>query len=713
VGGRVSLNQWNSCNKSDREFAVSRRLHIGGKVRKQGWEVLNAVAAPCVDHVCNASDLEQFADGTFEEIYASHVLEHFDYATNLLPTLMEWLRVLQPGGRLLVSVPDLDVLARLFLDKTSFDGDERYYIMRVIFGGHCDKYDYHLVGLNEEFLGAFLRDAGFVNLRRVGEFDIFDDTSNTRIGDALISLNVIAEKPKPPGSPALGDHNSRLDPAVSPGIQEEPADPTHFQPARDRLILETHDGILVSVPPTLGCITTYVLLEQERWFEREVEFVGRFLKHGMTAIDIGANLGLYSLAMSRAVGEAGQVFAYEPGKANRQHLENSIRLNRAMNISVSPCALSNTDRKGWLRIASSGEFNALVESECDGELVEAVDLTTLDTESRLGNWQAIDFVKIDAEEHEAMILVGGRGIFSRFSPLVMYEIKGSLTNNQSTRWMLELLGYRSYRLIGDASFLVPLGGDPSVDPYELNLFSAKPDRAAELARRGLLAGDPEPFLLSDSERRQALERMLARPYARSMEISIDDIVLCPFADALAAYAAYLYLGDMSVDRKYAALLAAFSSLGEFCRTASNPSALATYARVARDLGKRAEAIDALRTISQLADVEIDQPLFPALARFDDIEVGESVGTWFLAAATEQLEFLRAHSSYLVKDNARLNWLCNNASPSAEILRRKILVEFSQGTSRMLLQDYLKRLGDLTSSNAVIWGGGGAGLAGLR
>lgn len=692
---------------------MTRRLHIGGKVRKQGWEVLNAVADSFVDHVCNASDLEQFADGTFEEIYASHVLEHFDYATNLLPTLMEWLRVLQPGGRLLVSVPDLDVLARLFLDKVSFDSDERYYIMRVIFGGHCDKYDYHMVGLNEEILGAFLRDAGFVNFRRVTEFDLFDDTSNTRFGDALISLNVIAEKPKPQGFVTLDDPNSRPDPAAASSTQDEPAPSVISTPVRNDLILETQDGILVSVPPTLGCITTYVLLEQERWFEREVEFVGKFLKQGMTAIDVGANLGLYSLAMSRAVGETGHVFAYEPGKANRLHLENSIRLNHAINITVSPCALSNMEKKGWLRIASSGEFNALVESEGDAELVEAVELTTLDTQLRLGNWQAIDFVKIDAEEHEAMILVGGRDLFSRFSPLVMYEIKGGQINNQSTRWMLELLGYSSYRLIGDASFLVPLCGDPSVDPYELNLFSAKPDRAEELARRGLLAGNPEPFLLSDSERRQALQGMIARPYARSMEISIEDIADCPFADALAAYAAYVYLGGMSVDRKYAALLAAFNGLSEFCKSSNNPSALATFARVARDLGKRSVAIDALRTISMLADVEIDQPLFPALARFDDIEVGEAVGTWLLAAASEQLEFLRAHSSYIVKDNARLNWLCKNASPSAEILRRKVLVEFSQGTSRMLLQDCLKQLGDLTSSNAVVWGNGGAGLAGLR
>lgn len=692
---------------------MSRRLHIGGKVGKEGWELLNATDAPFVDHVCNASDLGQFADGTFEEIYASHVLEHFDYATTLVPTLREWWRVLAPGGRLFVSVPDIDVLARFFIDKQSFDARQRYEIMRMIFGGHDDRYDYHQVGLNEELLDAYLHEAGFVNFRRVAEFGIFDDASKIRIWDNLISLNVVVEKPGAADMAGVGDHEFRPGSAVAASTREESAHAVNFRSARNGLIIETREGFRVSVPSTLDCITTYALLEQERWFEKEVAFVARFLSEGMTAIDVGANLGLYSLAMSRAVGEAGRVFAYEPGKASRQHMEHSMRLNDARNVTVSPCALSNMDKKGWLRIASSGELNSLVESAADTELVEAVELTTLDTQLHVHQWLAMDFVKIDAEDHEAMILEGGRDFFSRFSPLVMYEIDNGSKSNQSVRWILELLGYRSYRLIGDASFLVALGADEPLVPYELNLFSAKPDRAAELARQGLLAGDTEPLLLSGSERRQALERMLSQPYARSMEISFEDVARCPFADALAAYAAYLYLGDIGVDRKYAALLAAFNGLDEFCRTSNNASALATYARVARDLGHRAKAITALRTISMLSDVEIDQPFFPPLARFDDIEVAIAADNWFIAAASEQLEYLDAHSTYFYNDNVRLTWLCDDAAPPAEILRRKILVEFKQGMPRKLLQDYLDRLCSLSPANTAVWGSGGAGLAGLR
>jgi predicted SAM-dependent methyltransferase len=173
-----------------------RKLHIGGKTKAEGWEVLNANPDPCVDHVCNANDLSRFADNTFGEIYGSHIVEHLDYSGELQNTLKEWHRVLAPGGTLYISVPDLDVLAGLMLAKDELSLDERFLVMRMIFGGHVDKYDYHYVGLNQDFLASFLGMAGFVNLRRVPRFGLFDDTSNLVFKDTPISLNVIAEKPK-------------------------------------------------------------------------------------------------------------------------------------------------------------------------------------------------------------------------------------------------------------------------------------------------------------------------------------------------------------------------------------------------------------------------------------------------------------------------------------------------------------------------------------
>lgn len=172
-----------------------RRLHIGGTVRVEGWEVLNALAGPCVDHLGNANDLGRFADGTFAELYASHVVEHFDYMNELQATLTEWQRVLQPGGLLHVSVPDLDVLCQLMLARDQLSMLERFMVMRMMFGGHVDRYDHHSVGLNEEFLRHFLSAAGFVNIRRVEELGLFEDTSTLKFRGVRISLNMVAEKP--------------------------------------------------------------------------------------------------------------------------------------------------------------------------------------------------------------------------------------------------------------------------------------------------------------------------------------------------------------------------------------------------------------------------------------------------------------------------------------------------------------------------------------
>jgi predicted SAM-dependent methyltransferase len=172
-----------------------RKLHIGGQSQAEGWEVLDANPGPAVNHVGDARDLGRFAENTFAELYASHVVEHFDYKNDLLATLKEWRRVLAPGGTLYVSVPDLDVLARLFLDRSALSFQDRFMVMRMIFGGHMDKYDYHLVGLNEEFLTDLLRAAGFTDTRKVSEFGLFRDTSTMIFKGVAISLNIVALKP--------------------------------------------------------------------------------------------------------------------------------------------------------------------------------------------------------------------------------------------------------------------------------------------------------------------------------------------------------------------------------------------------------------------------------------------------------------------------------------------------------------------------------------
>ena len=154
---------------------------------------MNVQPGPGVDYVGDCADLSAIADGSVEEIYASHVLEHLGYIEKLPRALAEFRRVLARGGKAMISVPDFDILCRLFTDPRA-GVSERILIMRMAFGGQTDPHDFHYVGLAFDILGDLVRSAGFQKYERCGDFGLFDDTSRMQILGTRISLNVIAYK---------------------------------------------------------------------------------------------------------------------------------------------------------------------------------------------------------------------------------------------------------------------------------------------------------------------------------------------------------------------------------------------------------------------------------------------------------------------------------------------------------------------------------------
>jgi len=170
------------------------RLHIGGRVPHPDWKILDVQPGPHVDYVGHCTDLSALGGESVLEIYASHVLEHLGYRAGLSTALHEFNRVLVPGGTLRASVPDLTTLCTLFLDP-ALNFDERFEVMRMTFGGQSDNSDFHLVGLNQEFLTSYLQEAGFTGIVRVDSFGIFNDTSSLVFKGRPISLNLTARKP--------------------------------------------------------------------------------------------------------------------------------------------------------------------------------------------------------------------------------------------------------------------------------------------------------------------------------------------------------------------------------------------------------------------------------------------------------------------------------------------------------------------------------------
>ena len=139
--------------------------------------------------------MSKFEDNTFIELYASHILEHFDHSKEVDVVLAEWFRVLKPAGRMYIAVPDLNALARLFKEKKKLTMEEILYLSRMLYGGQIDEYDIHKAGFTWEILSAYLKRAGFINFERAEAFGLCSDTSIKIYKDVPISLNIVAEKP--------------------------------------------------------------------------------------------------------------------------------------------------------------------------------------------------------------------------------------------------------------------------------------------------------------------------------------------------------------------------------------------------------------------------------------------------------------------------------------------------------------------------------------
>jgi FkbM family methyltransferase len=137
------------------------------------------------------------------------------------------------------------------------------------------------------------------------------------------------------------------------------------------------------------------------------------------ALDVGANIGLHTIVMSRLTGSAGRVFAFEPDPHNFQLLERNLRANGAGNVTAHQCAIGEAD--GVVRLARNPRNYAdcRVTSELPGWSSEAVPMTTLDTALPELPAGSLRFVKLDVQGSECRVLRGMRRTLERQPDVVM------------------------------------------------------------------------------------------------------------------------------------------------------------------------------------------------------------------------------------------------------------------------------------------------------
>lgn len=146
---------------------------------------------PGADIQGDCSDLSRFDNESVDEIYASQILEHFPIA-DTVKVLQEWHRVLKPGSKLYVSVPDFDAAVKLYLQIGLVD-----WLKYHLWGDQKHTLNYHYICFTFATLARDLMAAGFSDMKRVEYFNIGEKDGSQNVNTRTlepISLNVVAVK---------------------------------------------------------------------------------------------------------------------------------------------------------------------------------------------------------------------------------------------------------------------------------------------------------------------------------------------------------------------------------------------------------------------------------------------------------------------------------------------------------------------------------------
>lgn len=222
-------------------------------------------------------------------------------------------------------------------------------------------------------------------------------------------------------------------------------------------------GARLRVAPDLRYTSVTAFLLRDA-VEPELHYLQNFIGKNGAFIDVGANIGLFTL---KAAPLAGRVVAVEPGEEAGRQLDANVALNSFSNVSVVRKALSDQPGRAVLFHNPLGDdpqaFSLISDgSDCGSE---AVDLITLDKLVEEQNLSRVDCIKIDVEGAEDLVLAGGTGTLARDRPTVIFEINCPTLfkagGDPAAAWnRLVAFNYRFYR-IGEDGALTRLAQRPS------------------------------------------------------------------------------------------------------------------------------------------------------------------------------------------------------------------------------------------------------------
>lgn len=142
------------------------------------------------------------------------------------------------------------------------------------------------------------------------------------------------------------------------------------------------------------------------WAQSETRLFRELLKPEMVVVDVGANIGYFSLLASTLVGPNGHVYAFEPDPVNCGLLRKNVRMNDASNIKVVQAALSNNDEPIHLFLNSDNKGDHRI-WEATGESRTKITVTSTTMDQYLKDTATVpNFIKIDVQGAEGYVLEG-------------------------------------------------------------------------------------------------------------------------------------------------------------------------------------------------------------------------------------------------------------------------------------------------------------------
>ncbi|MGA2806276.1 MAG: FkbM family methyltransferase [Acidimicrobiales bacterium] len=187
----------------------------------------------------------------------------------------------------------------------------------------------------------------------------------------------------------------------------------------------------------------------------ETAFLASVLRPGMTFIDIGANIGLYTLLAAHLVAPGDTVVAVEPSPREQVSLRRNLAVNGQLAVRVRTEALGRADGTATLHVTDashSGQNTLGAPVYARTKVIDEIEVrvTTFDRLVNEEGLERIDVVKIDVEGAEELVLQGGEASLRRFRPLVLLELQDpSLrTLGSSAERVIALLESLDYSVVG-------------------------------------------------------------------------------------------------------------------------------------------------------------------------------------------------------------------------------------------------------------------------